>query len=273
MKLWKKIVASVAIALPVFALAACGNSSSSSSANKTVKVGIMTNDKEIWQDIQKRLKKQNVDIKLVEFTDYNTPNKALDDGDIQLNSFQTVQFMDAWNKKHKDTITSVGNTYLGPMRAYSNKIKSLSALKKGDTVSVPNDAANEGRALQLLEQKGIIKLKSGVTNPTTRDITENKLNLKITELDAAQTARSMNDVDAAIVNNDIAAAAKLTPSKAISVEKIGKNSAPFINIIAAASKKDKKNATYKKIVKAYQTSQTEKLMKKYYKGSTVPAWK
>ncbi|WP_461215079.1 MetQ/NlpA family ABC transporter substrate-binding protein [Lacticaseibacillus sp. GG6-2] len=271
MKLWKKVITAVAIALPVFALAACGNSSSS--ASKTVKVGIMSNDKEIWTDIQSRLKKQNVNIKLVEFTDYNTPNKALDDNDIQLNSFQTVQFMQAWNKKHHDTITSVGNTYLGPMRAYSNKISSLKKLTKNAKVSVPNDAANEGRALQLLEANGLIKIKAGVTNPTIRDITENKLNLKITELDAAQTARSMNDVDAAIVNNDIAAAAKLNPKDAITVEKIGKNSKPFINVIAAASKKDKKNATYKKIVKAYQTKQTEKLMKKYYKGSTVPAWK
>ncbi|MCI1985403.1 MAG: MetQ/NlpA family ABC transporter substrate-binding protein [Lactobacillus sp.] len=271
MKLWKKVVAAVAVALSVFALAACGNSSTAKSS--TVKVGIMSNDKEIWQDIQKRLKKQDVNIKLVEFTDYNTPNKALDDGDIQLNSFQTVQFMDAWNKKHKDTITAVGNTYLGPMRAYSNKIKSLKDLKQDGKVSVPNDAANEGRALQLLEANGLIKLKSGVTNPTIRDISENKLNLKISELDAAQTARSMNDVDAAIVNNDIAAAAKLDPKDAINVEKIGKNSQPFINVIAAASKKDKQNKTYKKIVKAYQTKQTEKLMKKYYKGSTVPAWK
>ena len=209
----------------------------------------------------------------MEFTDYNTPNKALDDGDIQLNSFQTIQFMEAWNKKHKDTITNVGKTYLGPMRAYSNKVSSLTKLTKNAKVSVPNDAANEGRALQLLEANGLIKLKPGATSLTTRDITENKLNLKITELDAAQTARSMHDVDAAIVNNDIAAAAKLNPKDAINVEKIGKNSEPFINVIAAASKKDKDNKTYQKVVQAYQTKQTEKLMAKFYKGSTVPAWK
>ncbi|MFD1485307.1 MetQ/NlpA family ABC transporter substrate-binding protein [Lacticaseibacillus baoqingensis] len=271
MKLWKKLVAAAAVALPVFALAACGNSSAPKSS--TVKIGIMSNDREIWQDIQKRLKKQNVNIKLVEFTDYNTPNKALEDGDIQLNSFQHYDFLNSWNKKHGDKIVAVGETYIGPIRAYSNKIKSLKELKKGDTVSVPNDATNEGRALQLLEQQGIIKLKAGVSQPTTRDIAENKLDLKFTELDAAQTARSLNDVAAAVVNNDIAAAAKLTPSKAIAVEKIDKNSHPWINIIAAKSAKDKQNKTYKKIVKAYQTDQTAKLLKKYYKGSTVPAWK
>ncbi len=106
MKLWKKIIATVAVALPVLALAACGNSSSSNSADKTVKVGIMSNDVEIWTNIQKRLKKQGVNIKLVQFTDYNTPNKALQDGDVDLNAFQNYTFLDDWNKKtwHQDRL-------------------------------------------------------------------------------------------------------------------------------------------------------------------------
>ncbi|MCI1985404.1 MAG: MetQ/NlpA family ABC transporter substrate-binding protein [Lactobacillus sp.] len=270
MKLWQKIVATVAVALPVFALAACGNSQAS--ASKTVKVGIMSNDREIWQDIQKRLKKQDVNIKLVEFTDYTTPNKALEDGDVDLNAFQNYTFLDNWNKKHHTHIVSIGDTYLGPIRAYSKKIKSLKDLKQGDTVSIPNDPANEGRALNLLQQEGLIKLKDKAT-PTTRDITENKLNLKLTELDAAQTARSMNDVAAAVVNNDIAAAAKLEVKDSIAVEKITDKSSPYINFISAKSKKDKQNKTYQKIVKAYQTKRTATLMKKVYKGTTVPAWK
>ncbi|WP_262314756.1 MetQ/NlpA family ABC transporter substrate-binding protein [Lacticaseibacillus parakribbianus] len=268
MKLWKKAIVALALALPVFGLAACGQSADS----KTVKVGIMSNDKDIWQDIQKRLKKQDVNIKLVEFTDYNTPNQALNDGDVQLNSFQTISFMDTWNKKHNQTITSVGATYIGPMRAYSNDLKSLAGLKKGDKVSVPNDASNEGRALQLLEQYGLIKLKSGVDAPTIRDITSNKLDLKFVELDAAQTARNLKDVAASIVNNDIAAAANLNPKDAIYVEKINAKSKPYVNVIAAKSAKDKSNKTYKKIVKAYQTAATAKLLKKYYKNSTEPAW-
>ncbi|WP_125708070.1 MetQ/NlpA family ABC transporter substrate-binding protein [Lacticaseibacillus porcinae] len=273
MKLWKKIVATVAVALPVLALAACGNSSSSSSADKTVKVGIMSNDVEIWSNIQKRLKKQGVNIKLVQFTDYNTPNKALQDGDVDLNAFQNYTFLDDWNKKHGTKIVSIGDTYLGPIRAYSTKIKSLNDLKKGDTVSVPNDASNEGRALNLLAQEKVIKLKAGVKSPSTADITENKLDLQIKPLDSAQTARSMNDVAAAVVNNDIAAAAKLKIKDSIAVEKITDKSSPYINFISAKSAKDKKNKTYQKIVKAYQTKETAKLMKKVYKGTTVPAWK
>ncbi len=103
----------------------------------------MSTDKEIWTDVQSRLKKEGVDIKLVEFTDYNQPNQALEDGDVQLNAFQHQNFLDNWNKKHNTKIVAIGNTYIGPIRAYSNKIKSLKDLKKGDKVSVPNDPSNE----------------------------------------------------------------------------------------------------------------------------------
>ncbi|MDN6038852.1 MAG: MetQ/NlpA family ABC transporter substrate-binding protein [Lacticaseibacillus paracasei] len=271
MKFWKKAILTFALILPVFVLAACGKSASSTK-NTTVKVGIMSTDKEIWTDIQSRLKKQGVTIKLVQFTDYNQPNQALEDGDIQLNAFQHHNFLDNWNKKHNTKIVDIGATYIGPMRAYSNKIKSLKDVKNGDQISVPNDPSNEGRALQLLAQNGLLTLKKGVASPTIRDITENKLNLKFTELDAAQTARSLNDVAVAVVNNDIAAAANLKPANAIAVEKITKASKPWVNFIAAKSAKDEDNATYKKIVKAYQTQRTADLLKKVYKGSTLPAW-
>jgi len=271
MKLFKRLALAAAVAASAILLVACGSSKSSSSSSETVKVGIMSTDKEIWTDIQKRLAKEDVNIKLVEFTDYNQPNQALEDGDIQLNAFQHHNFLDNWNKKHNTKIVAIGDTYIGPMRAYSNKIKSLKDLKKDDKVSVPNDPSNEGRALQLLEENGLLKLKA-VASPTVRDITENKLNLKIVELDAAQTARSLDDVSASIVNNDIAASANLKPADAIAVEKINAKSKPWVNFIAAKSSKDKDNKTYQKIVKAYQTDATAKLIKKVYKGSTLPAW-
>ncbi|WP_125702985.1 MetQ/NlpA family ABC transporter substrate-binding protein [Lacticaseibacillus daqingensis] len=268
MKLWKKLLLTAALVLPVIGLTACGQGN----AEKTVKVGIMSNDKEIWEDIQSRLKKDDINIKLVEFTDYNTPNQALQDGDVDLNSFQHHVFLDTWNKKHNTKIVDLGDTYIAPIRAYSNDLKSLKDLKTGDTVALPNDAANEPRALGVLVDAGLIKLNDSKT-PTVRDITENTLNLKFSELDPAQTARSLKDVAVAIVNNDIAAAAKLNPADSIAVEKINKTSEPYVNFIAARTAKDKDNKTYQKIVEAYQTDQTAKLLKKYYKGSAEPAWK
>ncbi|WP_056968894.1 MetQ/NlpA family ABC transporter substrate-binding protein [Lacticaseibacillus thailandensis] len=267
----KKFVALTALvaALPVF-LAACG-SSSSSTKTTTVKLGVIGSDADVWKPVAKRLKKQHINLKLVEFTDYNKPNQALQDGDIDLNAFQTVQFLNNWNKAHKTNIVSVGKTYIGPVRLYSQKVKKLSQLKKGAKVAIANDQTNEARALELLQQAGLIKLKGNVTFPTVRDITSNKLGLKITPVDAAQTARSLTSVDAAVVNNDIALNAKLKPSSAIYVEKITKASKPFVNVVAS-TKKNRNNKVYKKVVKAYQTQATKKVIKKVYNGSTEAAW-
>lgn len=256
----------LAVALVALSLSACGKSNS-----QEVKLGIYSSDHEIWGELKERLAKEDINLKITEFNDYNTPNQALVDGDIDLNAFQHTMYLNTWNKQHKTNLVPIGVTYLAPLRAYSKKIKSLSELKNGDQIAVPNDPSNEGRALKMLEAEGLIKLKAG-ENPTVRDITTNSKKLKIVELDAAQVAASLTEVAAAVVNNDIAASAKLKPEGAIAVEKISAASKPWMNLIVGRKKADKDNATYKKIVKAYQTEATAKLIKKYYKGSAVPAW-
>ncbi len=153
---------------------------------------------------------------------------------------------------------------------YSKKISSLNDLKKGDTVSIPNDPTNEGRALELLETAGFITLKN-TELPTPADIKTNKLDLKVKPLDAAQLPRTLADVDASVINSGIAVDAKLNPEKAIYREKITKKSQPWINIIVAR-KQDRNNKTYKKIVKAYQTKAVANVIKKTYKSTEVPAW-
>ncbi|WP_125763491.1 MetQ/NlpA family ABC transporter substrate-binding protein [Levilactobacillus mulengensis] len=254
--------------IPLLIVSGCGKSSSS---NKTVKVGIMGSDEKIWKPIQSKLKKQGINIKLVTFTDYNQPNAALTNHEIDLNSFQHTYFMDQWNKAHKTDIVSIGKTVRAPLRLYSKKVKSVSAIKKGDQITIPNDSTNEGRALHLLQSAGLIKVDSKVELPTPKNITQNKLNLKITAVDAAQTPRSLTDATGAVINNEFAAEAKLPNNETIFKEKINKASIPYINIIAT-NKSDKNNKTYKKIVKAYQTEATKKLLKKYYHGLTIPAW-
>ncbi|MFT8412452.1 MAG: MetQ/NlpA family ABC transporter substrate-binding protein [Schleiferilactobacillus perolens] len=272
----KRTLISIALALPLFfLLAACGsnksNSATGSSAAKTVKIGIMGSDERIWQAVGKVAKKKyNIDLKITKFTDYNQPNAALSDGSIDLNAFQHQFFLDNWNKAHKSDIVSIGDTILAPIRLYSKKIKSVKDIKKGDEIAIPNDATNEGRALNVLATIGLIKLDKKAL-PTTADITENKLNLKITALDAAQTARALSDATAAVVNDGVANDAGLNPKSALYVEKVNKKSKPYINIIAA-NKKDAKNKTYLDLVKAYQTEATKKLLQKYYKGADIPAW-
>ncbi|WP_442886256.1 MetQ/NlpA family ABC transporter substrate-binding protein [Companilactobacillus sp. HBUAS56275] len=256
----------------LFLLAGCGSSSSSASSakEKTVKIGITGSDDEVLKAVAKKVKKEGINLKIVEFSDYSQPNTALDQGEIDLNAFQTIIFQNDWNKKHKTNIVSIGSTVIAPMALYSKKIKKVSQIKNGDKIAVANDATNEARGLALLESAGLIKLDNAKV-PGLKDITENKLNLKITPLDAAQTAKSMDDVTASVVNSGVANDSKLDPKTAVYREKITAKSKPYVNIISA-NKKDKDNPTYKKIVKAYQSEEIAKVIKKEFHGYEQPAW-
>lgn len=270
----KKLLVAFTALFAAFTLAACGtnNNSSTSSNSKSVKVGVVgTSDDKIWDSVISRAKKQGIDVQLVHFTDYNQPNAALKSGQIQLNAFQHFYFLDQWNKANNGNIKSIGKTILAPIRLYGGKdITKVSDIKQHGQIAIPNDPTNEGRALTLLETAGLIKLNSAKL-PTPNDIKENKLDLKIIPVDAAQTARQLTSVDAAVVNNSTAVDAKLAQDKAIFVEPVNKASEEWINIIAA-NNKDLNNATYKKIVAIYQTETTQKLVKKYFGESEVAAW-
>lgn len=267
----KAIFLLVVATFSLFLLAGCGsNSSASSTKEKTVKIGITGSDDEVLKAVAKKVKKEGINIKIVEFSDYSQPNTALDQGEIDLNAFQTVIFQNDWNKKHKTHIVSIGSTVIAPMALYSKKIKKVSQIKDGDKIAVANDATNEARGLTLLESAGLIKLDNAKV-PGLKDITENKLDLKITPLDAAQTAKSMDDVTASVVNSGVANDSKLDPKTAVYREKITAKSKPYVNIISA-NKKDKDNPTYKKIVKAYQSKDIAKVIKKEFHGYEQPAW-
>lgn len=256
--------------LSLFALVGCGNSQASSNKEKTVKIGITGSDDRVLKAVAKKVKKEGINIKIVEFSDYSQPNAALDQGEIDLNTFQTVIFQNDWNKKHHTNIVSIGSTVIAPMALYSKKITKVSQIKEGDKIAVANDATNEARGLALLESAGLIKLDDAKV-PGLKDITENKLHLKITPLDAAQTAKSMEDVTASVVNSGVANDSKLDPKTAVYREKITAKSKPYVNIISA-NKKDKDNPTYKKIIKAYQSKDIAKVIEQEFHGYEKPAW-
>ncbi|UUV98054.1 MetQ/NlpA family ABC transporter substrate-binding protein [Vagococcus luciliae] len=270
------IVAIIAVLLLV---TGCGSgnkeatSKSKDGKEVTVKLGFVGSDTDVWDDVKKRLKDEGIDLEYVKFTDYSQPNVALDNGDIDLNSFQHQIFLDNFNKEHGTNLVSIGNTVNAPLGIYSEKIKDVKELKEGDTISIPNDVTNGGRALLLLQTAGLIKVDPAKKQaPTVSDITENKLNLKIEELDAAQTPRSLQDVTAAIINSGIAVDAGYIPEKdAIFLEPVNETSKPYVNIIVVR-KEDEENETYKKIVDAYQTEETKKVIEETSKGSSIPAW-
>lgn len=244
-------------------------------SQQTVTVGIMSGDKhneQIWQSVAKTAKdKYHVTVKTKEFTDYNQPNKALQNGDIDLNAFQHKLFLKNWNQAHKTNIVSIGDTYITPIRVYSNKYKNIKSLPDGATIAIPNDATNESRALVALKNAGLITLKKGTTLATANSIAKNSKNLKFKELAADQTARSLKDVDAAVINTNYAQAAGLTDKSVIFVEPTNKDSKQWVNIIAA-KKSDRNKKAYQGVVKSFQTKKTQHLIKKYYGNKELSAW-
>lgn len=270
----KKVFKLGIILLAVAGIAAgCSKADSKGEDVKKVKLGVVGEDTDVWDDVKSRLEKEGIEIEYVKFTDYNTPNTALADGSIDLNSFQTQIFLDNFNAETKSDLVSIGNTVNAPLGIYSDKIKSVDEVEDGAEVTIANDVTNGGRALNLLQTAGLIKLApdKGQT-PTVSDITENKKNLDIKEIDASQTPRTLQDVTLAVINNGVAVDAGLNPGEdPIFKEPLDDSSKPYVNIIVSR-KEDADNETYQKVVDAYQTDETKKVIEEKFKGSIIPSW-
>ena len=190
MKIRRIAAAVLAVTSLAGGLTACGNSSSADSGT-TVKVGVVGDSNEVWdQVVIPNLKKEGINVELVKFSDYIQPNEALAKGDIDLNAYQGYILMDDFNKTHDNALAAVGETVLNPISLYSDKAKKVEDIPEGSEVTIANDSVNAARGLLLLQSAGLIKLdyKEGA-NPTPDDIVSNPKNLKITELEASQTAR------------------------------------------------------------------------------------
>lgn len=277
----KKLFKLLTIVLTISLLAACtgekktaGLPENLGTKDNPVKIGVVGEDTEVWNGVIARLQEQDIYAELVTFTDYNQPNEALLSGDLQLNSFQHQRFLDNFNKEKGSNIVSIGDTVLAPLGLYSSKIKDVSEIKNGDRIAIPDDVSNGSRALILLQTAGLIKVNGQAGDDLTKDdITENPLNLEIIALDASQTARSLDDVTAAAINNGMAIDAGYIPTKdAFFLEPVDDNSKPYINIIAT-KEENKDNEVLKKIAQAYQTDETAKAIDETTKGSSIPAWK
>ncbi len=246
-----------------------------SANSQTVTVGIMSGtnkDDKIWNEAAKIAKdKYKVTVKYKKFTDYTQPNKAVANGDVDMNAFQHYDFLTDWNKSNKGNVVPIGKTFITPIRVYSKKVKSLNDLKTGATIAVPNDATNESRALFVLKNAGLITFKPGTKQAALSSIAKNPKKIKIKELDASQTARALSDVDAAVINTNFAQTAGLNYKSAIYVEPINKDSQKWINIIAT-EKKNKNKKAYKDYVKAFQTKKIKNLIQKEYGQAEIAAW-
>ena len=204
----KILVVALSALLCLGVMAGCGGDNKPADDGQLVKLKVgasPTPHAEILAQVKEDLKAQGVDLEIVEYTDYVQPNLAVESGDLDANFFQHKPYMDDFNEEQGTHLVSVASIHYEPMGVYAGKTASLDALPDGAKVAVPNDTTNEARALLLLQDLGIIKLKedAGLT-ATKLDVVENPKNIELIEAEAAQLPRSLPDVDIAVINGNYA---------------------------------------------------------------------
>jgi D-methionine transport system substrate-binding protein len=269
----KKLLNIILSGVLVFSLAGCG--AQAAEDDNVVKIGVVGEDSPQWKPVIDNLAEEGITLELVSFSDYSQPNQALADGEIDLNAFQHYAYLNQDIADRGFDLEVIGETLIAPLGIYSKKLSSVDEISNGGKIAIPSDATNGGRALKLLEAAGLIKVDEGAGyTPTLADITENPKNIEIIEVEAAQTPRLLEDVDASVINGGHAVDAGFTPKNdAIYLEEV-KDGAdnPYINIIVARTE-DKDNEVYKKVVEAYRTDEVADIVEEEYKGSYIPTWK
>ncbi|RYJ20834.1 methionine ABC transporter substrate-binding protein [Streptomyces sp. L-9-10] len=270
-----------AAATAALALSACGTSSdpgassaagaSADSSEPLVVAASPTPHADILNFVKKNLAdKEGLKLEVKEFTDYVLPNTATQSGEVDANFFQHKPYLDDFNKKKGTDIVPVVNVELEPLGLYSKKVKDLKELKSGQSVALPNDTTNEGRALKLLADNGLITLKDGAgTDANLADVKDAK-GLKFKELEAATLPRALNDVDAAVINGNYAIEADLKPAEdALALEKPDGN--PYANFLAV-KRGNEKDPRVEKLAKLLNSPEVKKYIEDTYQGSIVPAF-
>lgn len=264
MKQFKKSIAVILLGL-VLVLAACGSNKDA----EVVKVSTSTAETTTWNLVKELAEKEGITIEVVTIDDYVQPNLILDDGEIDINAFQTVVYFDSFKEDRDLDLAAIGTTNIWPMGIYSNEIDDLSELQDGLQVVVPNDPTNLGRGLLLLEKAELITLEEGFDGTGgIENIVDNPKNLDIKAVDSGQTARSLEDATLAVVNSDKAIGAGLNPTHD-SVFREDENNKSYINIIAAKTER-KDDEVLNKIVEIYHTDEVKEFIEEEFGGAAVP---
>lgn len=237
---------------------------------KVVKLGVVGSVyEELWKPAQEKLKAEGIDLEFVQFSDYTTPNNALNSGEIDLNAFQHQIYLDTEIESYGYDIQSVGYTFIIPLNLYSEKVKSVEEIKEGDKIAIPNDVTNGGRALKVLEAAGFINLKADAENsPTKEDIESYNVKIEIEELAANTIPSALPDVTAAIVNGNYALDFGLKQEDAIYKDSVLEDTI-YWNLVAARTSDlsdPAKVETYEKVIEAFQTEATTKVFNENYGG-------
>ena len=277
----KSIAAILAGALCLSALTACGGSTSSSDSSaaaitgdsdKVITVGATpTPHAEILNAAKDALEAEGYTLKVVEFTDYVQPNTALVDGDLDANYFQHTPYLNNFNKENGTDLAAAFDMHYEPFGIYAGKTASIEELADGASVAIPNDGSNETRALLLLQDAGLIKLKDGIdptSDATKLDITENPKNLDIQEIAAEQLPRSLADVDLAVINGNYALQADLNAAEDSLITENPDYAKVYVNVVACRSGEENSDKI-QALKKAMQSDDVKKYVDETYKGAVV----
>ena len=239
--------------------------------DKPIKVGVTAGPHaQIFEQVKKVAARDGLKVEIIEFSDYVQPNAALAAGDLDANSYQHRPYLDQQVKDRGYKLVAVGSTVNFPIGIYSKKVKSLDELKSGARVGIPNDPTNGGRVLLLLQDKGLIKLRTEAgLRATPLDVVDNPRKIRFVEVDAAQLPRTLDDLDASAVNTNYAIPAGLNPKRDAISQEDAKN--PYVNLIAVREQ-DRDKAWVATLVKAYHSDEIRSFIDKEFQGTVVPGF-
>lgn len=266
----KTITAILTAALTLSLLAGCGGGDKEKTK---LKVGATpAPHAEILEVVKEALAKENIELEIVEFTEYVPLNTAVEEGELDANYFQHITYMNNFNEENGTHLVSVAEVHYEPFAIYAGKTASLDALADGAVIAVPNDGTNEARALMLLEAQGLIKLREGAGLAATKDdIAENPHNYEIQELTANLLTTTLQDVDIAIINGNYALGAGLSEDDALAFEDAAAAAAPYVNVLAVKEGRED-DPSIQALVKALQSDEVKQFMLNAYGNAVVPAF-
>ncbi len=256
-------IASVLLALVI---------SGCSDQQETIKIGATVGPhSQVVEAVAKQAKAEGINVEVVEFSDYISPNAGLADGSLDLNSYQHQPFLDNFNQNHDGELVSIGRSILMRMGIYSDKVQRVGDLPNGAQIAIPNDPTNAGRALLLLQDAGLITLADNVGfQATLQDVIANPKQLDFVEVEAAQLPRSLQDVDAAAITMNYVMSSGLDPSEqGIFLES---KDAPLAVMVVAARAEDKDNPTYQRLLALFQSDATRAFLQETFEGTIEPAF-
>jgi len=273
----KVLTLAIIIILATSLITGCGTQTSTSPTNDgeakpvTIKVGATPEPHgEVLKIVKPILEKEGINLEIVEISDYSQINLRLADKELDANYFQHIPYLESFSKDHNLKLTYTAVVHIEPMGLYASKVEDLKDIPKGAEIAIPNDTTNGGRALLLLQSKGLLKLKDDVgIDATINDIVDNPKEFKITELAAATLPRVLQDVDAAVINANYALEADLSPIEdPLAIESV--DDTPYVNVLAIREGDNRPELN--KLADALNSQQVREFIEENYKGAVIPAF-